>query len=66
MAPGCPSSDNFRALRKGSGVQELQIWALSLKGALNLFYIFIFQLPFELLNASCKAPAPLAGGAASP
>lgn len=51
MAPGCStSSDNFRALRKGSGVRELQIWATSLKGALTFLYI---STTIMLLHLSC-------------
>lgn len=49
MAPGCPtSSDNFGALRKGSGVRELQIGAPSLEGVLNLFYISATVILFHL------------------
>lgn len=51
MAPGCPSSsDNFRALGKGSGVRELQIQVTSLEGALTLLSI---SATIMLLHLSC-------------
>lgn len=59
MSPGCSiSSENFGALRKGSGVRELQIQAPSLEGALKPFLYFIYH---SVITSDAKSQLLLLG-----